>query len=224
MIFENPLGKSIIRLRASVERGDYALLVKQKAIAIDFPDNAGSMGRYFYSLPFGDIASEFIALQEMLNTGEINPRLTLEENFRLLIALFEQGRYTVSLYPLEIGRYQIEKAPTTYYQTRDILLWTQPASKINQKRIAHYKELIKAGKRPIAVIASMEFAFEDIVHYSPGYILDGHHKIAAYLQLGIAPIVINIHRLVNNWTEIDMDYFPIDEMLYYDTYNICHFE
>ncbi len=73
---------------------------------------------------------------------------------------------------------------------------TQPAEALDEARVRHYEEAIGRGERPAALVAAhaaQRFVVmsEDRLDRSvTGFIVDGHHKLAAYDRLGIPARVI----------------------------------
>jgi hypothetical protein len=53
--------------------------------------------------------------------------------------------------------------------------------------VAHYRTLISAQQRPIVLTTSVERAWCE-------FILDGHHKLAAYTAQRVKPAILNIVR------------------------------
>jgi hypothetical protein len=53
-------------------------------------------------------------------------------------------------------------------------------------RVEYYRSAIRAGHRPAAVLV------DRVGH--PGYVLDGLHKVTAYVAENVTPRVIRVHR------------------------------
>jgi len=80
---------------------------------------------------------------------------------------------------------------------------TRPESEIDQQRVSYFKERIKNGDRPFAIIIQANCTNADL--YSESFILDGHHKLLAYQNLGINPPLVHLTRV-----------FKFDEVLEFD--------
>jgi len=81
---------------------------------------------------------------------------------------------------------------TTNIYYSNYLFSTQPKEELDAKRIEHFKKVIKNGERPFVLVYSIYYYFND--SYSHKYILDGHHKLEAYMELGITPPIVEIFR------------------------------
>ncbi|MCL2482203.1 MAG: hypothetical protein FWF43_02065 [Propionibacteriaceae bacterium] len=67
---------------------------------------------------------------------------------------------------------------------------TQPPSALDPSTIASFRDAILAGKRPAAIVAAHSaqrhpYTSQDPHRSVTGFILDGHHKMAAYTSLGL---------------------------------------
>ncbi len=86
----------------------------------------------------------------------------------------------------------IDKTTYGFYPfTEDCFVATQPKEKLNSKRINYFKKEIKAGKRPFVLVYRDDYdPINDFM--SQNYLLDGHHKLMAYQELGIAPPIASV--------------------------------
>lgn len=85
-----------------------------------------------------------------------------------------------------------------------IIIGSQPMSMMNMKRIDYYKDIIKQGFRPFAIIlncSSSMFGYK-----SNSYIIDGHHKLLAYKALNIFPHLVEITKLGKTNKSIDSEF------------------
>ena len=77
---------------------------------------------------------------------------------------------------------------------------TQPDSLLNEETVSYYVDVIGKGERPFLICLNDGGAF---------YLLDGHHKRAAYDKLNIPYQVLSIERLdlhIFNQKEIISEY------------------
>ena len=88
---------------------------------------------------------------------------------------------------------------------------TQPSTSINQERVKHFEEQIKSGEYPFAIIINAYSALTD--NYSANFILDGHHKLLAYANLGIYPPIALITRQYEK-EQPEFDLEKLNEVLY----------
>ena len=121
----------------------------------------------------GSLAELFQPLLSQLAPGGY--RLALEEIEGEWMALYPfQGPGTVGcFYPLG-----------TNYDLMRNLVATQPEESLSEKRIDEWKAAIQSGERPFALILGDSEV--------DGFVLDGHHKLLAYAQLGVAPWLLTI--------------------------------
>ncbi|MCD6065636.1 MAG: hypothetical protein K0S33_462 [Bacteroidetes bacterium] len=99
---------------------------------------------------------------------------------------------------------------------------TQPQEELDPERIQYYEEQIRVGKRPFAIICKAYY-YKEIPDMggisvrsfeSENYILDGHHKLAAYSNLKVAPRVAEIMQVVEDLQETQFDILELIEVLY----------
>jgi antitoxin component YwqK of YwqJK toxin-antitoxin module len=71
-----------------------------------------------------------------------------------------------------------------------VLYATRPQEELDTDRVAYFENEIKNGARPFAITMSSTCPAKDLD--SEEFILDGHHKLAAYQNLGITPALARI--------------------------------
>jgi hypothetical protein len=67
------------------------------------------------------------------------------------------------------------------------LVLTQPVGSLDGARVAFFQDEIRAGRRPVVLTASAEGAWCE-------FVIDGHHKLAAYERQRVRPAVLGIVR------------------------------
>lgn len=82
---------------------------------------------------------------------------------------------------------------------------------ININLIKQYESLISSGERPFAIIFKGKFLEDDYPHQ---YILDGHHKLCAYKNLGINPPCAVIKFLPEDQSEFEIDLECISRLIF----------
>lgn len=92
---------------------------------------------------------------------------------------------------------------------------TQPESELSAERVKYYEERMLKGDRPFAIICTPcgNDLTEDVM-YDTYFILDGHHKLAAYANLKIEPSVLLITHMLPNEEGFAVDLEPLLEVLY----------
>lgn len=188
-------------------------LVVKKVIAVNWPDCAGSIGEYY-------AVSGYAAEERSLYTYHINHALSTGsddeqlESIRDFLQLFADGTYSVIKYSADSNTIEfVTSHPTAYYtysqdqippswlypsepEKTDYLFFSITNEKINNDRVEYYCELIRQGGKPTVL------TFESFHMTSFGsswkYVLDGHHKIRAYVRLGVPIPFINITKLEKN--------------------------
>jgi len=89
---------------------------------------------------------------------------------------------------------------------------TRPESEIDQQRVNYFKERIKNGDRPFAIIIQANCTNADL--NSESFIFDGHHKSLAYNQLNIKPPLAYITRIFKFDEAIEFDLNKLATVLY----------
>lgn len=185
-------------------------LVVKKAIAVNWPDCAGSIGEYY--AVSGHTAEErsFYTrhINHALSTGSDAEQL---ESIRDFLHLFADGTYSVTKYSADSNTIEfVTSNPTAYHAysqdhippswlyphepgKTDYLFFSITNEKIDNDRVEYYCELIRRGGKPTVL------TFESFHMASFGsswkYVLDGHHKIKAYVRLGVPIPFISITKL-----------------------------
>ena len=121
---------------------------------------------------------------------------SLELVLKHILPHLASGRYTARLDD-EWGRFDIVDIWTApelasevepYYGGIVAYMLTQPEATLDSTRIAHYCDLIREGKRPVIVTISISKDADQ-------YVLDGHHKLAAYRRLQVPSRYLNLVRV-----------------------------
>jgi antitoxin component YwqK of YwqJK toxin-antitoxin module len=93
-----------------------------------------------------------------------------------------------------------------------IYVATRPSSEINSDRVKFFEDEIKAGKRPFVIF--MTAYFQSSYDYSNDFVLDGHHKLYAYQNLGIEPPRVTITHNFHASDKPEFDLEALTEQLY----------
>lgn len=190
-------GQNIIKILSD----DFSsCLVIEKALTINWPDSCGSIGEYYSISNHSSQEREKLSteLNSVLINGSENEIL---KSLNTFLNLFSDGEYEIHFYTLKIkehlffGQNQNVYSETVPENERfsgwfypfsfeiDNIFNTIPNDQINPERVDFYVDLINQGSRPKIML--LESYNENLSQYSSTYILDGHHKLEAYLKLGI---------------------------------------
>lgn len=121
---------------------------------------------------------------------------SLESVLKHILPHLSSGHYTARLDD-ECGTFDIVdiwsatetvSEVESYYGGIVAYMLTQPRAILAESRIAHFCDLIRDDKRPVIVTISLS---ED----SDQYVLDGHHKLAAYRRLQVPSRYLNLARM-----------------------------
>ena len=186
-------GKGLIEVRGGQE--EVVLLVEGKSVAFNWDDCAGSVGQYLVFTGHTRGADYARQLAEFVE-GEVDER-PFADQIEPLLALFAPGTYCLTYTPsaaaesvttLEYAaRSSANRELVGYYPDLRHLVCTQARESLDDERVAFFRERIRAGRRPIVLTASAEGAWCE-------FVIDGHHKLAAYNRAGVRPTVLSIVR------------------------------
>jgi uncharacterized protein (TIGR02996 family) len=188
-------GKGLIEVRGG--EPETVLLVEGKPIALNWDDCAGSVGQclVFTGHTRGaDYARQLAAFVE----GEPDGDRLLAEQIEPLLALFAPGTYCLAYTPSTA----VESVTTFEYPDRSSarreligyypadqrhLVCTQSRESLDEGRVMFFREQIRTGRRPVVLTASAEEAWCE-------FVIDGHHKLAAYDLERVRPSILGIVR------------------------------
>lgn len=127
----------------------------------------------------------------------------LHKTFAPLLRQFTNGQYRLILERLHEGRdvYLWEHGDATplpmagyhYPYGSCTLVATLPETLLDDGRVLEWMYAIEAGARPVVITTSVEDA-KYKADYE--YVIDGHHKLIAYLLCGIEPLRLLITRML----------------------------
>lgn len=120
---------------------------------------------------------QIVNLETQLNTGFIDIDKKLYEIVKPILQLFENGKYRIEYNPSISAQLLTfsnkKKYFWGYFGENSVIFCTQPADTLDSSRIEHYEKQIKAGYRPILMLA----AGKNFMNNFDYYVLDGHHKL-----------------------------------------------
>ncbi len=204
-------GKNIIDILFN----DFAsCLIIKKALAVNWPDCRGSIGEYYAISDYSVEERNFYTrnIDQALSVGSDTEQLEAITDF---LHLFADGKYSVNKSVTNISNTEFLRGNRInqndavsederffggfypyYLMNTDPKLFTITNDKIDNARVEYYCELIRTGMKPTVLI----FDSCNILNseYSCTYVLDGHHKIEAYIRLNENIPFINILKLEEN--------------------------
>jgi hypothetical protein len=182
------------RLELRGGNGVDGLYVDGRPVGMHWPDCAGSVGQEFYQIEGLSLEERVARLRTLVADGRRRSPERLEAGILPLLSQFPTGTYQVILGKVERECWLIDYdylpgiycyyPLDTHYDLMTTFLPTQPANSLVAERVEHWKQAIDSGKRPFAITICMGNDGEDIGHE---FVLDGHHKLHAYLALGKRP-------------------------------------
>ena len=186
-------------------------LVIKKALAVNWPDCRGSVGEYYaisdYSIEERNFYTKTI--DNTFSEGSDAEQMEITKDF---LNLFANGKYSINKFIAKVNEIdflasnQVEYSDIVpqnerffgcfypdYRSNSEPILFSITNDKIDQKRVDYYCQLIRKGIKP--TVLTFEVCNLLSSDYSCKYVLDGHHKIEAYLKLKVDIPVINILKL-----------------------------
>ena len=185
-------GKGVIHLKGGPS--DTFLYVKKNPRIACFHAEIGTVWRYQVGNEIHEnIIGENYQYEKLVKTGNINQDETLSSQFSHILELLTNG-----LYKLKLCEYSgdtrllpaIEKGNlnSEYDVYGGMAEVAASQTFLDETIVSEYKEQIQKGERPIAVLIKIENSW--VI-----YVIDGHHKFAAYNQLNVNPKVLLISKL-----------------------------
>lgn len=215
-------GQNIIRIL--FDNFASCLLIKDGVI-VNWPDCRGSVAEYFSISNYSEVEKRIIssALDSALQEGDETKILKYIPNF---LKLFSDGKYHYNFNIINFSDSEFHKSDAIeysietpqderfsghFYPFKDYnYFYTIKSDKIDLERVEYYKKLIKSGINPTIIIFDADFVIG--FEYSSSYVLDGHHKIEAYLSLKKDIPALFIGKIENEFdstTEILEKSYPI---------------
>lgn len=90
------------------------------------------------------------------------------------------------------------------------LVASQSKDLINSEIVREYKQIIQKGLRPTILVYNAWDISSDI--FSNNYLIDGHHKMQAYLEAGIKPKILEFSEIEVDFKERKLNYYNLTNM------------
>lgn len=196
-------GHSLIDVRCGPVAG--ALLVAGVPIALHWSDDMGSVAEYLLRAGVTDFETKLTALRHVLE-GNLREGVPISTQIYPFLELFVPGLYQLKYFERCSDHHIFVEFDSSwdftlshggFYPFDFTFMSTQPEDTLTASRVEYFVERIKQGARPLALTASLGSEIY--------YVLDGHHKIQAYKQIGQAPSFIDVARM--DFQKIDFDPF-----------------
>lgn len=169
-----------------------ALFVDTMPIALFWNNNEGSIEQLLARAHPGPVDSRLSHLRTIA-AGQLAPSTPLTSQVWFLLELLENGHYEIALRTLgktwdviDFSRDKLREIDGFY--PLDSFVATASGDLLSKERVDFYVSVIERGERPIAfVVAGAES--------NTAFVVDGHHKLAAYQACKAEPVVIEVRRL-----------------------------
>lgn len=186
--FELVDGTGLIRIEG--DSFETALFIDGTPIALFWNDNEGSIEQLLARAHVGRVDAKLAQLRSIAG-GDLHSA-TLAEQLRPLLELFENGSYILELRTLgktwdviDISVSKIRELDGFY--PLDTYVATERRDLLSPQRVEFYVSAIRRGHRPIVFAAAT-------TESNTAFVIDGHHKLAAYESLRLSPLVLDICR------------------------------
>lgn len=189
-------------------------LFVKKALAVNWPDCRGSIGEYYSISNLPDEERNYYTktLNKVLSEGNDLEQIESVKDF---LKIFGNGKYSINKWNAKLEdiifltshnviysndvpndeRFSGAFYPS-YLEDSENCLFSITNDIINQDRVEYYCSNIKNGQRPTVI--TMSAYIETTGNHSCNYVLDGHHKIQAYLKLNENIPIIHIQKIEKN--------------------------
>lgn len=167
-----------------------------------------------YTDKIDDLFQTLQPLLSLLQNGSYELKFYEEKSWNVYndAALFGDERLDPEDVEKEIGKYEEQLGQHLIYNDRShrdntycytiyeypFIAW-KSEEEMDEDVVARYEQQISAGARPFAIILTGKYVKDDYFHE---HVLDGHHKLRAYKNLKIEPLIAVIEFLPKNETEV----------------------
>ncbi|WP_406514524.1 hypothetical protein OG851_42535 (plasmid) [Streptomyces sp. NBC_00161] len=195
--FDVPDGHGVIEVTG--DAGGSLLLLAGDPVFLEANDGCGSVGWLAARAGTGGPGlSEVKYLTEWLSTPGLvpDPRTGKAEPpdpecLRPLLSLLASGRYVmtaaVAPHHLRVVHPRALQVHGWYADEELALMTTDAWPPHDHRAVRRYRDRIRAGGDLPALVVLFPTAKSQV-----GYLLDGHHKLAAYEQAGVPPMIIRL--------------------------------
>jgi hypothetical protein len=184
----------------------HGLKLNGKPIIAWWDDGTGSVCRFIARskvLTRDEISHITKSIETYLNASKLDLSI-LSEKLTPFLKCMKSGTYRVSVERTDqyksVVHYQSNYGfpmLDTYYADHMYIHCTQPKDKLDPVRIRYYEEQLKRGARPAMLALNL--------HVRELFLLDGHHKIEAYANLGLTKEMLFVNIEPINFPETERE-------------------
>jgi hypothetical protein len=189
-------GRGIFDIQGQ-ERLGGAFLFNKNLMTTVFHENGGSIIHWFVNSPskrFRSIGTHF----QNISKTSINSR-NIDAAISPVLTLFENGDYLVTIRVFtEDMDFEVLSEQEKYgicvwqcYPNTHTIVQTLPNEQVRPRRIIYWRRQILARKRPCVILAKSP----DLDGFHCYFLVDGHHRMRAYLEEKVPPRAIIIEKL-----------------------------
>jgi|GEM_PF-2872254 len=170
------------------EKSEFILYFREKPYVILWSAYQDSVGYYLLRTGVKAYHKEITQISYKLENG-LDPNKNISEQILPVLKLFKDNalhlmNYKPSLYNLNI--IDTKSTDLIYFlPLKHTYIFTKPKDNLHNKIIEKYKIFIKSGKLPVILTTSIQGS-------ECSFIIDGHHKFEAYIQLKQDPNIVSI--------------------------------
>jgi hypothetical protein len=189
-------GKGIFDIQGQEHLGS-AFLFNKNLMTTVFHEYSGSIIHWFINSPtkrFRSIGTHF----QSIGKTSINSR-NIDAAISPVLDLFENGDYlvTIRVFTDDMDFQVLGEQENygiyvwLYYPNAHTIVQTLPREQMRPRRIAFWRRQILARKRPCVILAKST----DLDGFNCYFLIDGHHRMSAYLEEKVPPRAIIIEKL-----------------------------
>ncbi|HSI14993.1 MAG TPA: hypothetical protein VK961_23270, partial [Chthoniobacter sp.] len=185
-------GRSLLDVRGS--NFDAVLLIDGRPLLYHWSDCMGSVAQYLVYSMTPDAAQTVLSFRASFGSAAIGDA-SLALYLAPVLPALAPSEYALNYYEAPQAydivefdnRWDVTKDAVGYYPGCASFVTTQPTSSLSGERISFYEQRIQKGERPILLTVSVEEGWSD-------FVIDGHHKLAAYTRTHTPPHYLSIQR------------------------------
>lgn len=201
-------GNSTIKIRYDFNTNVCSLYEISKIIATDAPNYYSTGNFYLLENAFSNPIFSDGFLNNIIDSKELDKNVI--QGLSLFFELCEPGLYNLTL---ENSKFQyITQSKLDYHpqysfaSTDELLYFTKDENSLNRNIINTYKKNIEKGHKYVCLTFRYFYTEENVLCSSQRFLLDGHHKIKVYKELGISPLFLNICKQLESAYEMDSNF------------------
>lgn len=175
-------------------------------IAYNWDDCAGSIGQFLYQTGRKHDYQEALDQLRSIAEGNLSPEKPLAGQLEPLLYSFRTGRYRLAVLEVD-SDYYVQEPPDLdqprqyeWYPYTWEFIRSQPREMLDEDRIEWWEGQIRNGAQPVIFTASFEETY-------CSFIIDGHHKLEAYQNLGRPLRIVDCTKLWSKGKQDEVQHF-----------------